>query len=391
VDATVDGNPPQSRGTDWQRALFLPLTILAWMAVVIVALWLMSHLIKTIVTLILAAVVAFALTPVVTFLNRYMPRGIAIAVAYLLGFAILFTMLSLLVLTAAAQITSLVHQIPYYDQQIHQHQPQILRFLKPLGITAAKFREWQSHSTSYLQSTGTAVASQSVSIATGVLGAVIDIILVLILSVYLTANGQRISTRLARETPTGQRGHMDLLIGTVTQVVGGYIRGQLALAALIGFLVGFGMYILHVPYAVLLGLLAFFMEFIPVLGVLISGAICVIIALFQGVITAVLVLAYFVFVHIIEGDIVGPRIMGHAVGIHPATALLALVAGTELFGIWGALFAAPLAGFLQAIGTAAWREYRGQAPRAVVNVVKREVKESMEGGARPVPRPESAE
>jgi predicted PurR-regulated permease PerM len=109
------------------------------------------------------------------------------------------------------------------------------------------------------------------------------------------------------------------------------------------------------------------MEFIPIVGVIVSGTVCVLIALFQGWVLALVVLGYFVIVHIIEGDVVGPRIMGKAVGIHPATALIGLVAGSELFGLWGALFAAPLAGLLQAIGTAAWRELRGSDPQAVLH------------------------
>src|SRR6185312_5832829 len=117
------------------------------------------------------------------------------------------------------------------------------------------------------------------------------------------------------------------------------------------------------------GVLAFFMEFIPIIGVLISGTICVLIALFEGWVLAIVVLIYFAVVHIIEGDIVGPRVMGKAVGIHPATALIGLVAGTELFGLWGALFAAPIAGLIQAIGTAVWRELRGADPKTVVSTV----------------------
>jgi predicted PurR-regulated permease PerM len=116
--------------------------------------------------------------------------------------------------------------------------------------------------------------------------------------------------------------------------------------------------VLQVRYALLLGILAFFMEFIPVLGVIISGAVCVLIALFQGWVLALVVLGYFVVVHVIEGDLIGPRVMARAVGIHPAVALLALVAGSELFGVWGALLGAPIAGLLQAIATAAWREVR---------------------------------
>jgi predicted PurR-regulated permease PerM len=130
------------------------------------------------------------------------------------------------------------------------------------------------------------------------------------------------------------------------------------MAALVGVLVGGGMLALGVPYAIVLGVLAFFMEFVPILGVLISGAVCVLIALTQGWLLAAVVLAYFVVVHVIEGDVVGPRIMGRAVGIHPMTAIIAFLAGTELFGIWGALFGAPLAGLLQALATAFWRELR---------------------------------
>jgi predicted PurR-regulated permease PerM len=197
--------------------------------------------------------------------------------------------------------------------------------------------------------------------------------------VYLTADGQRLAATLRRETRGEQRRNVTLLVAIVNQVVGGYIRGALTLAALIGFLVGAGMLVLQVPYAVLLGILAFFMQFVPVVGVLVSGAVCVGIAgATRGPIVALIVLGYFVLVHVIESDLVGPRIMGRAVGIHPATALIAFVAGTELFGIWGALFASPLAGLVQAIGTAIWRELHGGDPTEVLH----EVMEQKERDAR---------
>src|SRR5437763_14582628 len=102
----------------WQRALFIPLTILAWLAVLIVVGWLMTHLVKTILTLIFAGIVAFALTPLVNLLGRWMPRGLAIAAAYLLGFTIIFGMLALVIVTAADQVTTFVHAVPGYAQQL---------------------------------------------------------------------------------------------------------------------------------------------------------------------------------------------------------------------------------------------------------------------------------
>jgi predicted PurR-regulated permease PerM len=172
-------------------------------------------------------------------------------------------------------------------------------------------------------------------------------------------------------------------------VVGGYRRGTQTQAQLIGVLVGAGMLALQVPYAVLLGVLAFFMEFIPIIGVLISGTVSVVIALFHSWQLALAVAVYFVIVHVIEGDVVGPRIMGKAVGIHPATALVALIAGSELFGFWGTLFGAPLAGLLQAIIVATWREVRGGDAQAVVEALvtkeKQEIarEERERGSGRP--------
>jgi len=359
---------PQS----WQRALYLPLIVLAWLAVLLVAGWLLAHIARALLTLALAAVLAYALTPLVARLARAMPRPLAIAVAYVLGFVVLLSLGAFIVATAATQVTALVDHLPQYARQAQRAEPRYLPLLRPLGITAATLHSTQQQAIAALRGVGTTAARESLSLVSGIVSTLIDLILILILSVYLTANGPAIARRLRRETPGAQRWRTSLLIAIVNQVVGGYIRGTLTLATLVGVLVGAGMLVLHVPYAALLGVLAFFMEFIPIIGVLISGAVCVVIALFQGWVMALLVLAYFAVVHIIEGDVVGPRIMGKAVGIHPATALLALVAGTELFGFWGALFGAPLAGLLQAVGLAAWRELRGGDAQAVTQAVVHE-------------------
>jgi predicted PurR-regulated permease PerM len=355
--------------TSWQRALFLPLIILAWLAVLLVGGWLLTHVTKTILVLLLSGIVAYALTPLVSLLSLRMPRGLAIAVAYVLGFSVVLGLGAVLVETTANQVTSLVGNLPSYQHQLKGFEPRLVTTLKPFGVTQAKLDSTQQQAISYLQGVGTSAAKDSLGIVSGVANTLIDMILILILSIYLTANGPRISARLRRETPDSQRWRTSLLIAIVNQVIGGYIRGTLTMALLIGMMVSSGMLILHVPYAILLGVLAFFMEFIPIIGVLISGGVCVIIALFQGWVLAVVVLAYFVVVHIIEGDIVGPRVMGKAVGIHPATALIGLVAGTELFGLWGALFAAPLAGLIQAFGTVIWREFRGGSPQAVLKAL----------------------
>src|SRR5262249_41187543 len=137
----------------------------------------------------------------------------------------------------------------------------------------------------------------------------------------------RVNRWLRSGVPLSYRARVSFLMDTLTRVVGGYIRGQLTLAVLVGVLVGVGMAVLQVPFAILLGVMAFVLEFIPFLGVIISGAACVLLGLTQGWLTALLVLGWFVVIHVIEGDVIGPRIVGSAVGLHPAVSLIALIAG----------------------------------------------------------------
>src|SRR5262249_6010055 len=115
-------------------------------------------------------------------------------------------------------------------------------------------------------------SSQAVPILTGILNGVLDTVLVLVMSIYLLLDGERVGRLVRSQTPATYRGRIASFLGTLQRVVGGYIRGQLLLSTLIGLLVGVGMYLFHVPYAILLGVMAFFLEFIPIVGTLVSGA-----------------------------------------------------------------------------------------------------------------------
>jgi predicted PurR-regulated permease PerM len=353
----------------WIRALLIPLIILAWLALAVLAFWLLSHVTRAIIMLVLAGIIAYAITPLVNLLSRKLPRPVSLAIAYVVCFGLVLGFLSFVVAAAAAQVTHLVQNLPHYLELAKQLEPQALALLSPLGIGPSQLNQLRDQIITGAQAAGSAAAAGAVGTVSSIAGGVVDAVLVLMLSIYLTANGPQLGAWLrAHGTLGGGRAlRAEALITIVNQVVGGYVRGTLTLATLIGLLVGIGMQVAGLPYAVLLGVIAFFMEFIPVVGTLISGAICIGIALTQPPWwRALIVLGYFVVIHVLEGDFVGPRIMGKAIGIHPAVALLALVAGTELFGIWGALFGAPIAGLLQGLVVAFWRDLRPQREREEV-------------------------
>jgi predicted PurR-regulated permease PerM len=371
----VDPSSRPALPGSWLRALVLPLIVLSWLALLVLLIWVLGNFTKTILMIVLAAVFAFAFTPLANLFGRWVPRAVAIGLAYLVGVSLVLGFGAYIVASTVAQVSNLVTNLPEYAQQAESIQPRLEGFLAPLGIQPGWLDSVQQQVVGEVQTAATLVARDLIPRIAQFFGTVVDLVLVLILSIYLCANAARIAHWLQTQSPPGPaRARSQVLVAVVNRVVGGYVRGVLTLALLIGVMVGAGLAALGVPYAILLGVLAFFMEFVPVLGVFISGAAAVLIAAvdFREPVRPLIVLAYFVFIHIIEGDVVGPRIMGRAVGIHPATGLIALVAGTEVFGIWGALFAAPLAGLLQSVALAAWVEFRGGQPQEMLKVVAEE-------------------
>jgi predicted PurR-regulated permease PerM len=344
----------------WIRRCGLPFAILAWTGVALLILWLAGHVIQTLLLLTLAALLAYALAPAVQFLERLMPRFLAILIVYLIVLGVLSALLYLIVSTAIVQAVSLSDYVRFLLTPGKGGQLTPLeQAVRSLGISQSQIASARDQVVASIEG----FAGSVVPLLTGLVGAVLDVVLVAVLSIYLLADGARVSDWLRRNMPDQQQGRMRLLLDTLQRIVGGYIRGQLLLCGLVGVLVGVGMQLIGVPYALLLGVLAFVLEFIPVLGTLVSGAICILLALTKGWVFALIVLVYFVVVHVIEGDVVGPRIVGKAIGLHPVVSLAALIAGAELFGIKGALFALPVAGVLQALLVAIWTGWRTTHPK----------------------------
>ncbi len=353
-ETPVPGDYDPDTHRQWAHRRDIAIAVLGWLAILAVVIWAGAQIIRALLILVLAALIAYALTPAVKFLSRFIPRGPAIALVYLAFVCAIGALGYLLVNSTIEQVDTLSGQVSVWLTPGANGLPLLIVKLEQIGFTQSQIQT----ASNQLLAQARDLANGAVPLLEGIFGIVVDAVLVAVLSIYLLIDGSRVVNWLHTSAPLPQRRRVRFMLMTIERVVGGYIRGQLILSTLIGLMVGIGMAIFQLPYALLLGVLAFTLEFIPVIGVFISGALCVLLALTQGWLLAVIVLGYFVIIHIIEGDVVGPRVMGRAIGVHPAVSIFALIAGGELFGIWGALFAAPLAGLTQAILSEIWREWR---------------------------------
>ena len=280
--------------------LFCPLTILAWLVIAIIVLWLLGHIAHSLVVIVLAVIVTFAVAPLVRLLQRQLTRPLAIAIAYLLGIGIVIGLGILLVSAAAGQVVNLVGKLPDYVNQLNTMNPQTTVPLGPFRVTVADLRAIEQQVLSNLQVGGTALAADTLSLINRLASVLVDVALVLILSIYFSIDAKRTIDGLRRRIPPGLRRYTPYFLSVTNTVVGGYVRGTLTMALIIGTLVGVGLQLLGIPYALLLGILAFFMQFVPVIGVLISGAVSLLVALPLGWGITLAVLAYFIGVHVIE-------------------------------------------------------------------------------------------
>ncbi len=361
VTTSVRQRPPMQRSAEsrWSGRRDAALAILGWAAIIAGVLWLASHIVHTLLMLALAGLFAYALAPAVTLLHRFLPKWLAVTIVYLAVLAIVGAIFSLLISAIITEVSGLAKEVEFLlSPSSPNADSPLYRTLKQLGVSSSQIEVARGWITQQLGGAAGAAAP----IVTGVASGVLDTLLVTVLSIYLLIDGPRVVSWLRRETPVTQRMRSEFLLDTLQRVAGGYIRGELILCTLIGLLVGIGMQLLGVPFATLLGVLAFFFEFIPFLGPLLSAAVCLLAGASHGWLTLALIVVYFVFIHIIEGYVVGPRIFGRSLGLHPAISIVALLIGGEVFGLWGALFAAPIAGIIQVVLSAMWGEWRESHP-----------------------------
>jgi predicted PurR-regulated permease PerM len=343
----------------WLKRLIISLTLLIWVVLGAILFWAVGYVRSTLVLLAIAALLAYALYPAVKLLQRVMPRPVAVVLVYLVALSGLSAMLYLLARTTIDQVISLTHYVQSLLNAGGNNQlTPFLETLNRLGFSQEQLRATGQQLVAQLQS----LVRSVLPLLSSLLNFLLNTLVVATLSIYLLLDGSRVTTWLRQNTPRAQREPINASLDTLQRVIGGYIRGQLLLATTISLLTGLGMALLGVPYAVFLAVVAFLLEFIPIVGAVLTGVVCVAVALTQGWVTALLVLGFVVFLQALEGQILAPRILGGSVGLHPIVALLALLAGSELFGITGALFASPMAGVLQALLVGLWSQWRERHP-----------------------------
>jgi predicted PurR-regulated permease PerM len=343
------------------RANDLPVrTILRIVGVVVlaaIALYLVYLLRKPIGWVLTATFVAVALSAPVNNLNRHMRRGLAIAIVYLGLIAVPIGITALMVPPLVTQGTGLANDLPSYANSVQDfvHKNKRLRKLdEKYDITG----ELNKQARTLPNRIGDA-AKVLGDIGLGLVNSVFALLNILILSIFIVARGRGWIDAALSLRPEGERERMRRVLDHTAAAVGGYVQGALTIALIAGVQAFIVMEILGVPFAAPLAVLAGLASLIPLVGATVAAIAIGLVTLFNDFPTDTIIWTIWAIVYQqIENTIIQPQVQRRTVQVQPFITLVAVLFGSTLLGILGAIVAIPLAASIQILVREwwAWRE-----------------------------------
>jgi len=325
------------------------------------AAWGLYTLERVVFLLLVSATFAYVVAPLVRLAEhpvrvaggrRQLSRGLAIGLVYVVILGSIAAGAALLLPTVTTQVGEAVSQAPAYAESGRAWVQSWSRYYERLRLPV-EVREAIDRSA--LQ-----VGDGAVEYARGVLFAFVGIVsylpwvvLVPILGFFLLKDTDRLRRTAVSALPHGTRRRGQELFKELDTTLAAYFRAQLLACVLVGGICGIGFAMLGVPYAVLLGVLAGVLEFVPLVGPLLAAVVAVGLTALHSPLLALGVCGFLGILRIVEDYVVYPRLIRHGIHMHPLAVIVAVLAGLELGGVAGIFLAIPAV----AVASVAYRHW----------------------------------
>jgi predicted PurR-regulated permease PerM len=350
------------------RANELPVrTILRIVGVVVlaaIALYLVYLLRKPIGWVLTATFIAVALSGPVNRLNRHMRRGFAIAIVYLGLIAVPIGLTALVVPPLVTQGTNLAQDLPSYSRDVQDFVNKNKK-LRELDDKYDITGELNKQAATLPGKVGDA-AKVLGDIGLGLVNSLFALVNILILSIFIVSRGREWTDAALGLRPEAERQRLRRVLDHTSAAVGGYMQGALTIALIAGIQAFVVMEILGVPFAAPLAVLAGLASLIPLVGATAAAIVIGLVTLFNDFPTDTIIWTIWAIVYQqLENNIVQPQIQKRTVQVQPFIVLVAVLFGSTLLGILGAIVAIPLAASIQII-VREWWAWRQEARIAVI-------------------------
>jgi predicted PurR-regulated permease PerM len=313
----------------------------------VIAVLYVAYLLRTPLSwLVVAAFLAVAVAAPVEFLARRMPRGLAIGIVYLGVVLLPIALAALLVPPVVTEASGLIARAPDYAQDVSafvESNDTLQRLEQQYDITGTLEEE-----AAKLPSKIGDAAGALRDFGAGIVGSVFAAVTILILSIFMVGGGPRWIRALLERQPPERAERLRGALDSIGVAVGSYVGGAMFQATIAGVTTFVVLVILGVPAAGTLAVVVALLDLIPLVGATLGAVLVGIVTLFTNFPTATIVWVIWAIVYQqLENNVIQPQIQRRAVRLEPFVVLVAVLFGSTLFGVIGAILAIPLAATLQ--------------------------------------------
>ena len=324
------------------------------LVLIIIALYLTYLLRDVLIPFALGGLLAYALSPVVQFLNsRWFSWKTSVIIVFV-GILIFFSALFIfLVPEVTSQLRTLTSQWSQYSETL------IEKIIE--GVEKLDERYPDSNISQTVESFLTSISINLQNYLTHIISSIPNLVSILANIIFLgfimtpvalyffMADATKVRRSLVRLFPPARRREYVALLREIDQVLGGFIRGRALIALFVGTCASVGLALMKIDFALAIGVIAGIIDIIPYLGPVIGAIPAIILAATKSPWLVLGVALLFGGINFAEGIFISPQLLGKETGLHPLTVLFALAVGGKLYGALGIIIAIPVAGVLKGL------------------------------------------
>ncbi len=313
--------------------------------------WVVFQAAPALQTALIALIIAYLLNPLVEFIERKLKikKWLAISLLYSSTAVALIVLGNLIAAPVVTQATDFIKEFQSISGNINKIIEDIMVYLKKIGFSQPLIEDLKQFVAQSVNSLGNFL----ISILTSVLGfifKVVDLVLILILSIYFLASGKKMAQYVVCHTPQRLRQPLLNLMEGADRVIWSYMKTQAIIALIVGVASTIAFLLIGIRFSVLLGVIAGILNFIPYFGSIFAGVLAILIALLtsgfrQALVTMIIVLV----IQQTESTFITPRLQGKSADMHPAVIMIVIVVGDYFWGTAGMFIAVPLFGMVRLV------------------------------------------
>lgn len=337
------------------RELFLrPAVLVFWLVFAYLAYQVIGQLQMLLICLVAALTLAAALSPLAEKLEaRKIPRVVTVLAVYTMVGGLYVAVGMGLAPVIKNQYESLVKKVVppfthFYEEFIkiddgEPPQPEESQSRTDSLFQSAARQVKSNVSVEQISDVAKQVAMQAVKMTGNFVTFLVNALFVLFLTAYFVIEAKELNESLLSWLPAQKRERVASLIRPLENRLGGYVRGQILVSLAVGTIIGLGLSVIGIHEALILGVMAGFMNLVPFVGSIATAVFAVLIAFQTSTTLGLLAILVFVLEQWVESNFIVPHLLGKQVDLHPLVVLFSVIIGGTLLGLPGALISVPVA------------------------------------------------